>query len=227
MTPYWLKITLASDTAFGRGDGVAGLVDAEVQHDDYGLPYLGGKTLKALLSATCAEIIAALNHVELNEAWEDAAAWLLGEPGSGVDEVANLHVGDARLPTDLRRFIAYQVDSDPATTREDILESLTGLRRQTAMDPVTGAPQQETLRTTRVIIRGTPFFSRLDFLEDPDEAKLALLAACVKALRRVGSSRNRGLGWVKTELYDTNPIDPGSQPVTERLFTPFEESLQS
>lgn len=39
----WLKFTLLSDTAFGRGDGVAGLVDAEVLHDPYGLPYLGGK----------------------------------------------------------------------------------------------------------------------------------------------------------------------------------------
>ena len=36
MTRYILKIKLESEAAFGRGDGVAGLVDAEVQHDDYG-----------------------------------------------------------------------------------------------------------------------------------------------------------------------------------------------
>ena len=41
---YWLKIDLLSDTTLGRGDGVAGVVDAEVQHDAYGLPYLSGKT---------------------------------------------------------------------------------------------------------------------------------------------------------------------------------------
>ncbi len=57
MKTVWLTLTLKSDTAFGRGDGVAGLINAEVQHDESGLPYLGGKTLKGLLGATCSDIL--------------------------------------------------------------------------------------------------------------------------------------------------------------------------
>jgi len=36
-----LKFMLKTDTTFGRGDGVAGLIDSEVQHDEFGLPFLG------------------------------------------------------------------------------------------------------------------------------------------------------------------------------------------
>ena len=46
MPSYQLRLTLLSDATFGSGDGVAGLVDAEVQHDYVGLPFLGGRTLK-------------------------------------------------------------------------------------------------------------------------------------------------------------------------------------
>ena len=37
MNKYKLKIKLLSDTTFGRGDGVAGIADQEVEHDSYGL----------------------------------------------------------------------------------------------------------------------------------------------------------------------------------------------
>ena len=48
METYYLKMLLLSDTTFGRGDGVAGLIDQEVEHDPNGFPYLRGRTLKGL-----------------------------------------------------------------------------------------------------------------------------------------------------------------------------------
>jgi hypothetical protein len=33
MSLYQLRIQLLSDATFGRGDGVAGLIDQEVEHD--------------------------------------------------------------------------------------------------------------------------------------------------------------------------------------------------
>lgn len=58
MTIYKMKIQLLSDTTFGRGDGVAGLIDQEVEHDADGFPYLRGRTLKGLLSEECDNLIA-------------------------------------------------------------------------------------------------------------------------------------------------------------------------
>lgn len=215
--PLWLKLDLLSDAAFGRGDGVAGLVDAEVQHDAFGLPFLGGKTLKGLLAAECAEILAALlqaNRPDMS-AWENAARFLFGSPGSRAEEIGCMVVGNAQLPDDLQQRI--QADFRPLymlpdeTKREQAighkqrmnLESLTALRRQTAVDEKSGAPKENTLRTIRVIMRGVTLTARLDFTEPIPEQAQCLLAACVQAFHRAGTNRNRGYGRFRATLYDT------------------------
>ena len=232
MRTYWLKITLESDTIFGRGDGVAGLVNTEVQHDEYGLPYLGGKTLKGLLAAACAEIRYALEQTKLDilPTWDQSVERLFGRPGSQEEDSANLHFGDARLPDDLRSVVAQDVRRGDLS-RQDVLETLTSLRRQTAIDAKSGAPQKETLRTVRVILRETPFVARFDFFKEPEEDDLAYLAACVKAFRRAGSDRNRGRGRLHAELYDLYPIPkpdtktPGA--ITDALMDNFRKAVQA
>lgn len=206
MTTFWLKFELVSDATFGRGDGVAGLVDVEVQHDEYGLPYLGGRALKGLLGEDCANLLFALGQQGKKTRWEKAAQWLFGNPGSVADDAALLHVGDARLPQDLRRAVRVGVEREELQ-REQVLESLTAIRRQTAVDPTTGAPQKETLRGIRVILRRTPFEAQLRFSQQPTDDDLALLSACVMAFRRAGTGRNRGRGEIKARLYDTKGQD--------------------
>lgn len=211
----WLKITLESDAAFGRGDGLAGLVDSEVQHDDYGLPFLGGKTLKGLLGAECAEVLHALRQCgcKAMEEWMKAARFLFGNPGSLAKDQSMMRVGDAQLPEALRsaireEFRAFSYVSDKDREREwglkrmANLKSLTTLRRQTAMDPKTGAPLRNALRTIRMIVRSTPLVARLDFDTTPDQRARQLLAACLKAFRRAGTGRSRGHGRLTAELYD-------------------------
>lgn len=217
MRNYTLRIRLLSDTTFGRGDGVAGTVDTEVQHDAYGLPYLSGRTLKGLLGAECADILHALAHARPDqvERWRTAAQHLFGASGTGLTGAARLRIGPAQLPDDLRAAIARDVDAK-RVTRAEILDCLTALRRQTAMDPTSGAPQTETLRTMRVILRDTTFTAGLQFMQDPAEDDLALLAACAKAFRRAGTGRNRGRGRLKAELHG-----PQEEPVTDALFAVF------
>lgn len=202
MSTYYLKLVLGSDAAFGRGDGVASLVDAEVQHDELGCPYLRGRALKGILVNECAEILAELSG-PAQERWADSAQRLFGCPGSDAQAEARLAVGDARLPEDLRQAIAQDI-RDERLTRAQVLETLTTVRHQTAME-ASGVPRPHTLRAIRVVIRGTSFWARLD-LADGDPKKraddLALLAACVKAFRRAGTGRNRGLGKLSAELLD-------------------------
>jgi CRISPR/Cas system CSM-associated protein Csm3 (group 7 of RAMP superfamily) len=232
----WLKLELKSDAAFGRGDGVAGLVDAEVQHDSFGLPYLGGKTLKGLLAAECAEILDALSQVSHPDmsAWENAARFLFGSPGSRAGDIGCMIVGNAQLPDDLRQriqadFRPLYAISEGAKREQAIghkqrmnLESLTALRRQTAVDETSGTPKENTLRTIRVIIRGVTFTARLDFTEPiPDHARW-LLAACVQAFHRAGTSRNRGYGRLRATLYKT----PTATAPTD-WFTQFVKEVQA
>lgn len=209
-----LQLTLLSDATFGRGDGVAGLVDVEVQHDRYGMPYLGGRALKGLLAAECDDLVFAIK----DRRWELAQTRLFGRPGATGKGIAIMHVGPARLPDDLRANIIYDVKNG-LMSPEDVLESLTALRRQSAMNEH-GAPREETLRTMRVVLRGTILVSRLTFRVAPGTDDLALLAATVKALRRAGTSRNRGRAKLDTLL-----VDGEETPASERYFREFKKAV--
>jgi CRISPR/Cas system CSM-associated protein Csm3 (group 7 of RAMP superfamily) len=226
MSLYYLTFTLHSDTAFGRGDGMAGWIDQEVQHDDYGCPYLGGKALKGMLVNECADILEPLS-ASVKERWQATALYLFGRPGSTQEVTPKLQIGDAVLPFDLRQAIQADIASSRSSlTREDVLYALTTLRRQTAIDDATGVAKDSSLRTIRVILRETTFTARLQFQEKVatamQEDGLMLLAACAKALRRVGTGRNRGLGRLKpVQLCDENKT-----PITEAYFTRFYKEVQ-
>ena len=231
MSTYTLRFVLERDAAFGRGDGVAGVVDAEVQNDEYGCPYLGGRSLKGLLVNECSEIWAALPE-NVRSRWDKSAQRLFGNPGSGLDDGASLIIGDAQLPADLRSAIIQDIQSAKmscrndverkqieAKMREDVLESITALRHQTSIDE-TGVAREHTLRTIRVILRKTPFEAELHFRREPSENDLALLAACIKAFRRAGTTRNRGLGRLRADI-----LDASGQIITEKYFATFREGI--
>jgi hypothetical protein len=194
---------LLSDTTFGRGDGVAGLIDQEVEHDPYGFPYLRGRTLKGLLSEECDNLIAVLSPDNIRKYWEKVACDLFGKPGSTLETISQMHVGDACLPEDLRQAVAYQIKEEKKLTRVDILESLTTIRRQTAIDPKTGTPDESSLRSSRVVLRDLEFTADLRFETKPGDDALVLLVVGTLALRRVGSGRNRGRGYVQCKLFDS------------------------
>ena len=221
MQSYRLRLTLLSDATFGRGDGVAGLVDAEVQHDEVGLPFLAGRTLKGLLGAECADIVYALERAcpGQTDRWHAASERLFGRSGAALEGEAIMRVGPAHLQDDLRSALREDVRQGRLTPA-DILETVTALRRQTAMDEW-GVPLENTLRTMRVILRGTVFWAPLDFVVEPQSDDLALLAACVKALRRAGTGRNRGRGRLCAELFDLT-----GQPVTDALFGEFRKAVR-
>ena len=231
MTTLWLQFTLKSEATFGRGDGLAGVVDAEVQHDPLGLPFLGGKTIKGMLAALGDEILFALKQADSAQlkTWQDIDQRLFGQPGSDRAKVGILHVGNAQLPEAIRHTIAESQLYD-GLTPEQTLDTLTRLRRQTAMDAVTGAPKRDTLRTMRVILRETTFVARLDLMETTAQPvrELAWLAACVKAWRRAGTGRNRGRGRIQAHLYEQ---DPGGDPLvpsaTDQYFALWQQEVQA
>ena len=221
MKTYQLKLTLLSDATFGRGDGVAGLVDVEVQHDAVGLPYLGGRALKGVLGAECDDLVYALSKAALDQKtrWRQAALRLFGQSGARLAGEALMRVGSACLPRDLQVALARDIEKG-TLHRTEVLDMLTTLRRQTALDE-TGAPRKEMLRTLRVILRDTTFTSQLTFSDDPAPDDLALLAATVKALRRVGTGRNRGRGRGQAALFAATGED-----ITATHFAAFRKAVQ-
>ena len=223
MTILRLEFRTESDATFGRGDGLASMIDAEVQHDRYGLPFLGGRSVKGLLEEECANILFALKQQKKIQQFYDefyiAAKHIFGNPGSSDSDKAILHISDAKLPYNFRIAIASGIERKELRS-EQVLNALTAIRRQTAMDE-SGAPKKGSLRVMRVILRDTPFEAELTFIQSPSDMDLALLAACVKAFRRAGIGRNRGRGELKARLCNEKGDD-----VTDKHFKNFKKKVE-
>lgn len=207
----WFCFQLESDATFGRGDGIPGLVDREIAVDLDGCPYLHGRTLKGLLGEVCADTLFALNY---QQPWKAAADRLFGVPGSGYQQ-GILRIGHAQLPIALRSALHYATNWTP----QDVLASLTAVRRQTAMD-VHGAPDPRTLRAMRVILRKCYFEAEMTVMQPIDPAEQALLAVCAKGLRRAGTARNRGRGRLRAWITDGDHKN-----VSDDWFQNFKEKV--
>ncbi len=207
-----LRIKLLSDSAFGRGDGVAGLVDSEVEHDARtGLPFIKGRTIKGLLVEACADLLYAL-HLQGNAAegaYKQAAQKLFGQPGSTLADKGCLHVGAALLPDDFRQYVLVQVSQDtPTYTAAQMLQAFTTIRHQTAVDTTTDMPKEGSLRSIRVVLRETAFEAALESDRELVDEDYQLLAACAAGMKWGGQNRTRGLGRLKVELTDISGGDP-------------------
>ena len=206
MTTLYLR--LRSATTFGRGDGVAGWIDREVEQDQDGFPFLRGRTLKGLLCEAAEEVVFAWQQQPEVTVMQEAKAALFGWGGSGLAGAGILHVEAAQLPSNVRVLWRAEMESQrshqtaPVTlTPTDILESLTGIRRQTAVNEY-GAPDHATLRSMRVILRETVLAAELSFTQEPSESEWVLLTAATLGLRAAGTGRNRGRGWCQATLND-------------------------
>ena len=212
MAPAAIKLTLNSAATFGRGDGVAGQVDREIEHDVEGFPFLRGRTLKGLLAESAENVVFALEELQHRTGWREAKNTLFGKPGPGIKERGILHVGNAECSPALRAAVR-----EAGWKPDDVLFSLTGIRRQTSVN-VYGAPQQATLRTMRVLLPGITIVASISFDRSPEPRELQILTSAVMDLRRAGTDRNRGRGWLQADL--------DNEEVTQKYFKEFMEAVR-
>lgn len=203
--PKMLLIKLLSDTTVGRGEGTAGAVDVEVEHDDDGLPCINGKTLHGLLRDSWLSMADSF-PVSLH-----AAALSVFGPAGDLAETSGLRIGDAVLEQATRDWVRHAVKRrdhplHPAT----ILEAFTDIRCQTSENRATGAPEATTLRQTRVVLRGLEFHAPLAWLREANGDMQRCLALSALGVRHIGLARNRGRGHVLLSL-DGDPL------LTQRL----------
>lgn len=202
---FTIQIELLSDTTFSRGDGVAGLIDREVEYDNVGLPFLHGRTLKGLLGEEADNLLDAMEaggkQIKGSE-WLTARNVLFGQGGSEADERSRLHFSHAQLPEAIRQNVQETMKWEGnRLTAQDVLASLTAVRRQTAIDP-DGVQHGGSLRSMRVILRQTRFYAECRCQHVLNSFERTLLAASVLALRRGGTGRNRGRGRLKVDLLE-------------------------
>lgn len=190
----------------------AWLVDREIEHDEYGFPFLRGKTLKGLLAESAENVAFALENEDETLPWHTAKHTIFGTGGAGLKERGILHIEDAQLPEALHAEILKA-----GWKKEDVLYSLTGIRRQTSINEH-GAPDHATLRSMRVLLPGVTLEANISFDREPSDMELQLLTSAVLDFRHAGTGRNRGRGWLSAELDDTQ--------VTQKLFAAFGKAIQ-
>lgn len=196
--PSYLQIELLSDTTFSRGEGTAGVVDTEIEYDAYGMPFIGGKTVRGLLRDSWLSMSTHFPHLH------DAAVRVLGHShNTSLYETCRLRIGDAVLPEPIQQTIRTAVDrKQNPLTPDSVLSAFTTIRYQTAEDRQTGAPETTTLRSSRVVLRGFLFQSPLSWLEgyQPKTEDQKLLALCSLSTRHGGLLRNRGRGHLRITM---------------------------
>ncbi|MDR2132078.1 MAG: hypothetical protein LBP30_01895 [Clostridiales Family XIII bacterium] len=164
-----LLIELKSDLCSFGGNGFAGVVDMDLEFDTDGLPFLPTKRMKGLLRESALDILDCCDadkHKEYKESF-DLVFGVAGREHAGA-----LILDNGRLAN------ASHVDD------------CTSLRTRTAMED--GQAKEHSLRTMRVVNRGSIFEARMEF---PEERR-GFIELCCKGVRHMGLNRTRGYGEV-------------------------------
>lgn len=203
-----LKLILQSDLCAGSGEATGMTVDSDICIDDYGFPYIPARRLKGVLRDAADMLCAggATNKEQVNTLF-------------GVGENAGLfRITDAVLPG-IESLRACAADAPKCLERAaaplNISRLFTSIRGQTALE--NGVAKKGALRYTRVLDRhnalhpgqATELTAQVELKAD---ANKELFRLCCKAVRHIGSDRNRGLGNVRLELSEENAAGKGFQP---------------
>ena len=193
------KVEIKLLTPLHLGSGGADVnVDAEVVHDEYGLPYFPAKRLKGLIYESALEV---LEMSKLSGSEFFAEQDLANLFKRTVDSSIELIIHDFYLANyeEMAKSWAYLQDKyGDIVTAKDVLVEYTDLRYQTAIDDK-GITKEGSLRNLRVVDAGIVFEGNIE-ISGGSEVHDIILALALKNLRNVGAKRNRGLGNVKCVL---------------------------
>lgn len=212
MTTFQIEIKTLSATSPGSGYGRTGVLDRDITHNNFGIPYIGARRLKGLLKESLCEVHEVLSAFP---DWSKNNLLLpievFGSPGQR--EPAKFKLGDAQIAEEkaLNEWLNYisTVGGKPFFHPEAVLEYFTEYRSQTKMNRLTGGPMENSLRSSR-LLRPLLTFSAVGEISSPDtewnkRAVFALYLAC-RNLRRAGIARNRGTGHIDVTLHSYDDI---------------------
>ena len=202
MKKYNLIIELLSDLCVADGGVYNSLLDTDVCHDEYGLPYIPGKRIKGCLRE-CALELQDWGTVELQVKNDNPIEALFGKKGDSNNKSA-IRISDARLEGNKNLIKEIKAGNATLYHPQNVLEQYTYIRSQTSIDSETGVARKNSLRTMRVINRGWKFIAEV---ESNDNVSKKLLSDICRCLRNMGLSRTRGLGEVKCELIPISEED--------------------
>lgn len=191
MGKYRIEMKLLTETIFGSGYSIPGTVDLEIVYDEYGLPYMKGKTFKGNFRKEMSEVVKLLGE----EKYKHLLVSLLGKENGGVDSWKNLKFSDCRIAENIRGVLAYGV-KERLFDCDEVKDVLTDVRSFTSLDD-DGSYKKGSLRQFRVIKKGLIFVVDIYSGRELSEEELGIIAITAKMLRHIGTMRTRGKGEVE------------------------------
>ncbi|NLH98668.1 MAG: hypothetical protein GX446_04145 [Chthonomonadales bacterium] len=199
-----LTIELLSDACFSMPATINVAMDTEACTDELGLPRIPGKTLHGLLRDTWLSASPALDPDQ------SLGYAILGKP-KAHDGAGLLRIGDALMPPEVRTRVEWALKRSANPMSPDaVREAFFDGRVMTKIDRETGAPETDTLRSVRVVPRGTKLYAPLTALGNIDRAFLDTLLSLT---RHAGLHRNRGMGHIRMSAtwdvpQDSEQVEP-------------------
>lgn len=197
MRQLHLKATLLSDATFGNGTAVLFGVHTEVETDKNGWPYLKAKTLKGCLRRVMKDY--GICDEKTLSRYFGAEGTQSGRSNKGAVffEDLTIDLETQRCLNPIKTRLENAVD-ETYPLKEAVRNTFTAVRRSIRVED--GLAQDHSLRAERVILKGTTLETRVrlsDTLSDVDIEKLEL---GFRALRHLGSKKNRGRGQIAFEI---------------------------
>lgn len=212
-----LLIMLKSDLCTATGDGMEGLLDVEVAHEN-GIPIIPAKRLKGcllnagmelrdngLIGRDILDTLFGIAGREKSGALHIESATLYKVPGSSLGKTEDWRVDDY---DDLQ----IAIKTDQTWSAQELLALFTRSRSTTALEE-SGTAKEGSLRTIRVVKKGIQFRSIIEIETDKEESNLMeAFQWCVQGVRHLGMGITRGLGEVACELL---PVKEGEAAVLD------------
>ena len=182
-----IKIELLSDLCSYSGETYNTIVDCDVVHDEYGLPYIPAKRIKGCIREAALE----LKELGLIEHYDE----IFGDKGNkeACFTLSNALLEDHKKLTNALKNFKEKSVVEPTK----VLNEYSYTRTQTRVDYESGVALDNSLRTIRVVKKGLAFYANLNFKNNAyfDDFKNA-----VSIVKHMGVSRTRGLGLVNLTI---------------------------
>ncbi|MEI2694070.1 MAG: RAMP superfamily CRISPR-associated protein [Saprospiraceae bacterium] len=194
-----VKLTTISSLLCSTGESSAH-IDADIRFDQYGLPYIPGKTFKGLLRECASEVC------ELSGFSDEKTNLILNNlfGQSGSNEIVRPIYNNLQL-LDYRDVCNDIKNLNGKLHYRDVQNYFTVFRRQTRIGE-NGTASGKSLRTYRLLKMGFQFEGIIEnthYFSGKEELKV--LSRALLQLRYMGLRRNRGFGKVQI-VYKTLPI---------------------
>lgn len=191
-----LEIELLSESILGSGESVPGSVDLEVLHDECGLPYFKGKTLKGRLREETENIL------RLSDGYfkDDDINNLFGYEEKNKSN--KITFSDCIVSENIKNIIKNEINKKDSLISElDIFDSLTEIRTFTAIGK-NGVAKDSSLRQLRTINKGLILECTINIISELTHNEKMLLALATASLKHIGLMCSRGKGNVRCKLYE-------------------------